>query len=113
MDEIGRDLENAHLDQLIERRLVAQGANLFHLFGIDVLHTQGNQLARIWSWVTERSQATNIVRIYMEDTQRDQVSGIKTAHARCLHRVNPGSRNAKQGVRLQLLRFQIVKSHLE
>ena len=56
LDEIRRDLEDAHLDQLVERGLVAQGAHLFHFLRVDPLHTQGNQLARIRSRVTEGIQ---------------------------------------------------------
>ena len=40
LDEGGRDVENAHLDQLVQRGLVAQGTDLFYLVCIDAVHTQ-------------------------------------------------------------------------
>src|ERR1700733_2474661 len=113
MNEIRRDLENAHLDQLIERWLVAHGTNLFYFFRIDMLHAQGNQLARIRSCVTERSQASDIVWIYVENTQRNEVPGIKTAHARSLQGANPSNPNVEERVGLQLLCFKIAKSQVQ
>ena len=49
VDEVGGDVENAHLDQFVERGVVAQGANLFDFFRIDTVHTQGYQFAGIGS----------------------------------------------------------------
>ena len=54
----------------------------------------------------------DIVCIYLENTQRNEVSGIKAAHARGLQRTNPGDPNAKQRVGLELFRIKIAKSHL-
>src|SRR3984957_12914710 len=56
LDEVGRDFEDADLDELIERGLVAESANLPDLVGVDALDAEANELIGVGHRVAKRGE---------------------------------------------------------
>src|SRR6185437_11487184 len=51
-NEIGRDFKDANLDEFVEGRLIAQGANLLHFVGVDSLDLEADEFVGIRLLVT-------------------------------------------------------------
>src|SRR5215471_4178937 len=81
LNKLRSHLEDAHLDQLIERGFVAQRANLFDLYRIHLVHPHRDQLFRRRSRIPQRCHALNISGIDFEYLHCNQVVRVDTLDA--------------------------------
>ncbi len=90
----------------------AEGANLFHFFGVHSLNLEADELVGVGEFIAHGWEALCIGRIDFEDAQGNEVVGRDAVDLCLLKRAREVAGDVEEGVGLEFLGIEPVKPSL-